>query len=65
MKILVENGANIHVKDSAFETVMHVVAETNYVEIANFLIENGSKIHERDHNGEIPLLGQWKKITCK
>ena len=65
VKILVENGANIHVKDSAFETVMHVVAETNYVEIANFLIENGSKIHERDHNGEIPLLGQWKKITCK
>jgi hypothetical protein len=55
LKVALENGADINIKNSLGQTPLHIAAIKNDKDIAELLINNGAKIEVKDNNGETPL----------
>ncbi|MFP4300113.1 MAG: ankyrin repeat domain-containing protein [Spirulinaceae cyanobacterium] len=59
IKLLIENGAFIDVKDSEKLTplncILHYPAAKNRIEVANFLIKNNADVNTKDLDGIMPL----------
>lgn len=53
--VLLELGADIHVKDSRNRTALHVVSAGGYDSIANSFISKGADLEIKDENGWTPL----------
>lgn len=53
--LLLEHGANIHVKDRYGETPLHRAARSNDVAVVSLLIEQWPNIHSKNDWGETPL----------
>ncbi|WP_186376102.1 ankyrin repeat domain-containing protein, partial [Hyella patelloides] len=51
-KILIENGADVNVKDNKGRNALFY---TNNIEIIQLLIENGADVNSRDNFGKTPL----------
>ena len=56
VKFLVENGANIEIKDNNGMTPLSNACRGGYLDVVKFLIENGANIETKDVNGMTPLL---------
>jgi ankyrin repeat protein len=56
IKLLVERGANIQVKNTSGRTPLHVAAyNLNAGDAVSYLIEKGADVNARDSTGETPL----------
>lgn len=58
VKLLVDNGADIHVKDKYGRTYLHIVARQTYdgaIDIAKYLISKGLNVNEKSNTGFTPL----------
>ena len=54
-RVLVERGADIHVKDDIGGTPLNYAAHWNSLEVARYLVERGADIHAKDVYGDTPL----------
>ena len=52
---LLQNGANIDVKNYANRTFLHIAAREGKIEIVKFLVENGAVVDEKDIAGGTPF----------
>lgn len=52
VKLLIETGVNVNVKNDNGDTPLHIVRN---VEIAKLLVKNGADINARNNNGDTPL----------
>jgi len=60
IKMLVENGANVNIKDSGQKwTALHFAAREGHADIVEFLIESGAEIDPQDVFGNTPL---WRAV---
>jgi len=48
VKLLIEKGANVATTDSNGVTLLHIIAKTDQVAIANLLISRGADINAKD-----------------
>ena len=55
MKLLIENGANVNLIDTAGETPLTYAIHCNNLEATNLLIENGANMNLIDGSGWLPL----------
>jgi ankyrin repeat protein len=55
MRLLVDNGADMTMKDVNGQTPLHVAAERARIEKATFLLECGADIEAEDRDGNTPL----------
>jgi ankyrin repeat protein len=55
MRLLVNNGADLTLKDANGQTPLHVAAEKARIERATFLLECGADVEAKDRNGSTPL----------
>ena len=55
VKLLVEAGANIELKNVALQSPLSIAAEKNHGDIAEYLIDKGADIHSRGPNGLQPI----------
>lgn len=55
VKMMIEKGANINVKNLNGQTPLHVAILTNNIEIAKYLIEKGADLNIKDCKGQTPL----------
>ena len=53
--LLLENGADVNLKNSGDQTPIFVAVWYNYSNIAQVLIENGANINFEDRKGRTPL----------
>lgn len=54
-KILINNGADVNIKDAKGKTPLHSVASKNNIEMAKFLLENKANANIQDKSGQTPL----------
>lgn len=74
IKKLIENGADINVKDTNGRNALHLLAFTkdtvsngNIFECCKFLVDNGIDVNLQDINGDTPLIrfiDKSRKINC-
>ena len=55
VKLLLENGANINVKDDSDHSPLHLAIHGGHGELAKLLIESGAYIHSKNYNGNLPV----------
>ena len=55
LRVLIEDGANIHVKDGQGRTALHLAAEKGHEGVLQLLIKNGTSAHEKDNRGRMAL----------
>lgn len=54
--LLIDNGADIHVKDYRGRTPLHETGRSKNSEVAKFLIASGADVNAKDDFGQTPLL---------
>ena len=54
-RLLIENGASVHVRDARNYTLLHDACSYNQVEVVKLLIEAGSDVNARSRNQNTPL----------
>lgn len=52
VKLLIDKGANVNIKDKYGCTPLHCVSK---ISLAKYLVENGADIHAKNNDGETPL----------
>ena len=53
---LIQNGANVHERDSELQaTPLHWASYNGHLDVAQFLIQNGADVKARKKNQETPL----------
>ena len=55
IKLLIDNGANINIKDSKSQTPLHHAVSQGSLEIVKLLIKSGADISSKTINGQTPL----------
>jgi ankyrin repeat protein len=55
IKILIENNANLNLKDMKQQTPLHIAAANRAEECVQLLVENGAYVNERDLENKIAL----------
>ena len=57
IKKLVENGANVNIRDDIGNTALHHVVKQSFSmpKVAKFLIDSGANINEKNNDGQTPL----------
>lgn len=55
IKILVEYGVNINVRDGSGRTPLHWACQEGYTDIVDLLVENGAQMNVQDEDGQTPL----------
>ena len=55
LKVLIENGTDVHAVDCGGSTALHHAAAANHVEAIDLLVEAGADIEARDDVGSTPL----------
>ena len=55
IKILLDYGAYVSIKDVQGMTPLHSAAKTNHVIAAKLLIKKGAKIYDKDNSGKMPI----------
>ncbi|OAQ99952.1 hypothetical protein LLEC1_04023 [Akanthomyces lecanii] len=55
VKLLLENGANVEVKDEDGRTALSYIAEQGHEAIVKILLEKGANVEAKDRNGQTPL----------
>ena len=53
--VLLDNGANVNIKDRYGRTPLHLIARAGDPEIAKLLIDRGARANVRDQQGQTPL----------
>lgn len=61
VRLLLDNGADIHVQDKFDETPLHSAAEQGHTDIVRLLLDNGADIHAQTESGQTPLHGAAKE----
>lgn len=54
MKLLIENGAEINIKDNDGNTPLHYAAKRGFMGIIRLLVENGADINAKNNDGQTP-----------
>ena len=62
-KILLQNVANVNIKDVNLNTTLHTAAEYGYLEMVEMLITKGAEIAGKDYLGRTPLHRADEKTT--
>lgn len=57
VQALLDDGADIHVKDASGSTALHIASFTGNVDIVTELLRRGAVVDVRDEKGNTPLLG--------
>lgn len=52
---MVKNGANLHIVDSDFRSLLHIACDNGDISIVKYLIEKGVSLRAKDKNGWTPL----------
>lgn len=60
IELLINNGADIHIRDSSGRTALMLACQEGYVGAVELLLNKGADIHGRDDEGRTPLL-----IACE
>ena len=55
VKLLLENGASVNVKDDFDNSPLHLAIHEGHGKLAKLLIESGAYIHSRNDNGNLPV----------
>ena len=55
ISLLLDNGANINIKDNIGTTPLHNAANKNYTEVVKLLLTKGALVNLQNHNGWTPL----------
>ena len=55
LSLLLDNGANINIKDNIGTTPLHNAANKNHTEVVNLLLKNGALVNLQNHNNWTPL----------
>mgnify|MGYP003998025029 CR=1 FL=1 len=67
IKLHLDNGVDVNVKNSKSSTALHIAVLNGYLEASKFLITQGAEINCEDKYGRTPLhmaaIGGHKKIT--
>uniref|UniRef100_A0A1Y1MJD6 Uncharacterized protein n=1 Tax=Photinus pyralis TaxID=7054 RepID=A0A1Y1MJD6_PHOPY len=61
-KLLLERGANVHIRDNAYDSCLHNTIPKCDVAILSTLIDRGADVNCRNLSGETPLL---KALKCE
>ena len=54
-EMLIENGANVKLKNQDGTTALHFATHGNYHKMVNLLLDHGACAHEKDSRGNTPL----------
>ena len=55
VKRLIENGADVNIKDNDGDTPLHYAASGGHLDVVKFLVENGADVNAKDKYGRTPL----------
>ena len=55
-KLLLENGANLFVKDNLQGTILHHAAYFGHLDLVNLFLEKGLNVNAEDNNGYTPIV---------
>ena len=55
VKLLLESGANVHIKDKGDQTALHLASRNGHLEIVKLLLESGANVNIKDKNGQTAL----------
>ncbi|XP_065337937.1 uncharacterized protein LOC135938275 isoform X1 [Cloeon dipterum] len=56
LKMLVEIGMSVNLKDRSYRNALHYACEEGHVQCVHLLVENGARLEERDADGNTALL---------
>lgn len=60
-KLLIDNGANINLKNADEDTPLLIAARKNLTNLVELLIKHGADVNAKDKNGNTPLIFATKK----
>merc|ERR1712168_138392 len=60
IKLLVENGADVNLKDGLGRTSLHIATQNRNVEIVQYLLKNGANVDLKDIHGDTTLSVAFK-----
>ncbi len=56
IKLLIDNGGIVDIKDNGGETPLHLAARVNNQDVAKSLLELGANVNAKDKGGDTPLM---------
>ena len=55
VKLLIDSGANVNIKDHYSSTPLHNSAVKGHTRVTQVLLENGAEVDEKNSDGDTPL----------